>query len=76
MRSLFAFSPLIAGLALLAACGPAAEANTDAGGGEAAMEAGMSAAEAAQDISCWLRGATRPMKASAPLESWTLPGRW
>jgi len=69
MRSLSAFSPLIVGLGLLVACGPAADGNTDAGGGEAAMEAGMSAAEADRDISCWLRDATmaEAMERPSPL---------
>ena len=44
-------------LGFLAACGPGADSDADVPAG-AAAESGMSAAEAADDISCWLRGET------------------
>jgi len=64
MRSLSALSPMFAGLALLWACGPAADANTDS-----AAETQMSAAEVAQDLSCWLRNSTleEAMERPSPL---------
>ncbi len=60
MRSLSTLSVLLV-LALLGGCGPAADAEAgDSAGAEsaAAETSGMSATEAAQDVSCWLGGGT------------------
>jgi len=56
MRSLSTVSSVLVGLALLCACGPAADSEADGSAG--AEPAGMSAAEAAQDLSCWLAEGT------------------
>jgi len=69
MRSVFACFPLFAAFVLLGACGPGADGNTDSPNDEGAAEAVMSAAELAQDLSCWLRDATveEAMERPSPL---------
>ena len=55
------------GLVLLAGCGPAGDAGSEADPGtEPAAEAAMSVAEADHDVSCWLRGATVEEAADRP----------
>jgi hypothetical protein len=59
MRSLISLSSVLVGVALLGACGSAPDSEADAAAGiESAAEGGMSAAEAAQDLSCWLGDGT------------------
>ena len=61
MRSLSTISSALFSLALLGACGPAADSEADGSVPAqlaAAEPAGMSAEEAAQDLSCWLAQGT------------------
>jgi hypothetical protein len=59
MRSLISLSAILVGVAFLGACGSAPDSEADAAAGtESAAGGGMSAAEAAHDLSCWLGGAT------------------
>ena len=59
MRSRTTVSSVFLGLALLGACGPGGDTEADAAADPSAADAtGMSAAEAAQDLSCWLRSGT------------------
>ena len=59
MRPLISLSSVLVGVVLLGACGPAPDSEADAAAGtESAVEGGMSAAEAAQDLSCWLGDGT------------------
>ena len=58
MRSVFPLSLALLSLGFFTACGSAPEAEDATADVQSGSEGDMSAAEMAQDISCWLRGAT------------------
>ena len=59
MRSLTTISSVLLGLTLLGSCGPGGDSEVEAAAEPAAAEAtGISAAGAAQDLSCWLQSGT------------------
>jgi len=59
MRSVITISSFVLGFTLLGACGPGGESEVEAAAEPAAEEAaGMSAADAAQDLTCWLARGT------------------